>query len=44
MHGSLQAHCNAQAHSDEFVMEYLVSYDKVTTLIHDLLVIEVRSP
>jgi hypothetical protein len=41
---NLQAHCNAQAHSDEFVMEYLVSYDKVTTLVHDLLVIEVSSP
>lgn len=38
----LQAHYNARAHSDEFVVDLLVSLDKVKALIHDLLVIEVR--
>ncbi len=37
----LQAHHNAQSHSDEFVMEALVSYDKLGIIIHDLLAYEV---
>lgn len=37
----VQAHYNAMSHSDEFVMEALVSYDRLTTLVHELLVIEV---
>jgi hypothetical protein len=38
---TLQAHHNAQTHSDEFVMSALVSFDKVSVLIHELLVFEV---
>ena len=37
----MQAHHNAQSHSDEFVMSALVSHDKVSALIEDLLVFEV---
>ncbi|KXZ43602.1 hypothetical protein GPECTOR_85g332 [Gonium pectorale] len=37
---NLQAHYNAQTHSDEFVVELLVSLDKLHVLIHDLLLIE----
>lgn len=37
---NLQAHINAQTHSDEFVMAGLASHDKIAVLIHDLLVIE----
>mmetsp|Transcript_11111 Transcript_11111/g.31439 ORF Transcript_11111/g.31439 Transcript_11111/m.31439 type:complete len:658 (-) Transcript_11111:1406-3379(-) len=37
---NVQAHHNAQTHSDEFVMEALVSFDKISTLVHELLVIE----
>lgn len=37
----MQAHYNAQTHSDEFVMEQLVSLDKMKVLVHDLLLIEV---
>ncbi len=36
-----QAHYNARTHSDEFVVELLVSLDRVKTLVHDLLAIEV---
>lgn len=39
-----QAHYNAQTHSDEFVLELLVSHDKLSLLVQDLLVIEVRDP
>lgn len=39
-----QAHCNAQSHSDEFVVEGLVSFDKMSVLVQELLVIEVRDP
>lgn len=39
---NLQAHHNAAAQSDEFVMEALVSRGQVDTLIHGLLVAEVR--
>eukprot|EP00884_Botryococcus_braunii_P023017 jgi/Botrbrau1/939/Bobra.0167s0050.1 len=37
---NLQAHFNAQQHADEFVVEALVSHDKLGALIHDLLVTE----
>ncbi|GIM09072.1 hypothetical protein Vretimale_12950 [Volvox reticuliferus] len=37
---NLQAHYNAQTHSDEFVVELLVSLDKLQVLVHDLLLIE----
>ncbi|GFR49693.1 hypothetical protein Agub_g11843 [Astrephomene gubernaculifera] len=37
---NLQAHYNAQTHSDEFVVELLVSCDKLPVLLHDLLVTE----
>ncbi|MEW5307426.1 MAG: hypothetical protein WDW36_009824 [Sanguina aurantia] len=37
---NLQAHCNAQSHSDEFVVEGLVSFDKMSVLVKELLVIE----
>lgn len=36
-----QAHWNAQQHSDEFVMDLLVSLDKLSMLVQELLVIEV---
>jgi hypothetical protein len=38
----MQAHWNAQQHTDEFVMDLLVSLDKVSLLVQELLVIEVR--
>ena len=38
---NLQAHLNAQSHSDEFVKEALVTLDKVTVLVQELLVGEV---
>ncbi len=38
---NLQAHLNAQSHSDEFVKEALVSLDRVTVLVKDLLLTEV---
>lgn len=38
----VQAHTNAQMHADEFVVELLVSLDKMQVLVHDLLLIEVR--
>ncbi|KAK9825800.1 hypothetical protein WJX74_008414 [Apatococcus lobatus] len=38
---NLQAHHNAQSHSDEFVMEALVSHDKLGVLVQDLLAYEV---
>lgn len=40
---NLQAHLNAQSHSDEFVKEALVCLDKVTVLVQDLLLAEVRA-
>lgn len=39
---NLQAHQNAAAHADEFVMEALVSHAKMDMLVHGLLVAEVR--
>lgn len=39
----MQAHWNAQQHTDEFVMDLLVSLDKLSTLVQELLVIEVGS-
>lgn len=38
---NVQAHHNAQVHADEFVKDFLVSYDKVTVLVHELLLMEV---
>jgi hypothetical protein len=38
----LQAHHNASSHSDEYIVELLVSLDRMHVLVHDLLVIEVR--
>ncbi|KAI3437714.1 hypothetical protein D9Q98_000162 [Chlorella vulgaris] len=38
---NLQAHINAQAHSDEFVKEAFVSHDRITVLVRELLVAEV---
>uniref|UniRef100_A0A7R9Z7P6 Uncharacterized protein n=1 Tax=Chlamydomonas euryale TaxID=1486919 RepID=A0A7R9Z7P6_9CHLO len=38
---NLQAHQNAQAHSDEFVVELFVTVDKVQVLVHNLLALEV---
>ena len=40
---NLQAHHNAMAHADEFVMEALVSHGKIDVLVHSLLVAEVRA-
>ena len=37
----MQAHINAVMRSDEFIMESLVTFDKVKLLIFDLLVTEV---
>ena len=37
-----QAHHNARTQSDEYVVRLLVSHEKVATLVHELLVIEVR--
>ncbi|KAF6262535.1 hypothetical protein COO60DRAFT_1675619 [Scenedesmus sp. NREL 46B-D3] len=37
---NLQAHYNAQTHSDEFVLELLLSLDKLSVLVQELLVIE----
>jgi hypothetical protein len=37
-----QAHWNVQQHTDEFVMDLLVSLDKVSLLVQELLVMEVR--
>lgn len=36
-----QAHYNARTHSDEYVVDLLVSLDRVKVLVHDLLAIEV---
>eukprot|EP00892_Ulva_mutabilis_P008069 jgi/Ulvmu1/5634/UM023_0174.1 len=38
---NLQSHANARAHAADFVQEYIVSHDKVTTLVHELLIMEV---
>jgi hypothetical protein len=38
---NLQAHLNAQTHSDEFVKEALVSHDKLSLLVRELLAAEV---
>lgn len=36
-----QAHANVSSHSDEFVVELLVSHDKLGLLVRELLAIEV---
>lgn len=38
---NVQSHVNVQNGSDEFVMEHLISYDKVPILVHELLALEV---
>lgn len=38
---NLQAHQNVQSKSDEFVKSFLISHDKLPTLVHELLVTEV---
>lgn len=38
---NLQSHANAKAHVADFVQEYMISHDKVTTLVHELLLMEV---
>jgi zinc finger MYND domain-containing protein 10 len=38
---NVQSHHNAMEHADEFVKDLLVSYDKVTTLVHELLLMEI---
>lgn len=37
---NLQAHQSAQAQGDEFVLEALVTFDKVRVLVHELLAVE----
>ena len=37
---NIQAHKNALASTDEFVMDYFVTFDKIGLLIYDLLVCE----
>ena len=37
----LQAHSNAQAHADEFVKAAFIAFDKISLLVHLLLVTEV---
>ena len=36
----MQSHVNVQNETDEFVMEHLISYEKVPVLVHELLSIE----
>ena len=38
---NVQAHKNAMNQTDEFVMDTLVTYDKIKTVVYDLLVTEV---
>jgi hypothetical protein len=40
---SLQAHYNAQQHAEEFVVELLVSLDRMQVLVQNLVAIEVSS-
>eukprot|EP00983_Pelagomonas_calceolata_P115116 1160160-Pelagomonas_calceolata.AAC.4 len=40
-HNCFQAHYNAQQHAEEFVVELLVSLDKMQVLVQNLLAIEV---
>lgn len=37
---NLQSHQSAKAHTDEFVLEAFLTFDKLSTLVHELLVIE----
>ena len=37
---NLQSHHNAVSNSDEFVMENVITHDKLTTLVHELLAVE----
>jgi hypothetical protein len=38
---NLQAHQSARAHSDEFVLEAFITFDKLPCLIRDLLLVDV---
>lgn len=38
---NLQAHQSAQYHTDEYVVDNIVSYDKITLLFNQLMVAEV---
>lgn len=40
---NLQAHANAAANADEFVMESLITFDKLPILVHELLAAEAWS-
>ena len=40
---NLQSHYNAAGNSDEFVMESLITYDKLGVLVHELLAAEAWS-
>jgi len=37
---SVMAHYQAEDHTDEFIVDYVVTHDKLPTLIHNLIVIE----
>ena len=37
---NMQSHQNAASNSDEFVMENLITYDKMSCLVHELLAAE----
>lgn len=39
---NVQAHQNAMTNSDEFVLESFLTFNKLDTLLHDLLLIEIR--
>ncbi len=41
---NMQAHQSAQHHSDEFVLEALLSHDRIVVLVHELLTAEVSEP
>ena len=40
---NMQAHQNAAANADEFVMESLITFDKLPCLVHELLAAEAWS-
>ena len=37
---NLQSHHNAVSNADEFVMEAVITHDKMATLVHELLAVE----
>ncbi len=40
---NIQAHQSAQGRSDEYIVDALVTHDRLSHLVHELLVAEVRS-